>query len=141
MFHLDQVAELAGLALADAGLTLRDLDGLVVHGPQFHEAGMFVPAMVGEHLGVQLDFAEVIDLGGAQLGRRRLAGCGGDRARAVQHRAVRDPGPHGADRGARRPHGAGDEGPRFGGHSTISGRLRLRWTRPMATWRRTPATR
>ena len=65
MFHLDQVAELAGLALADAGLTLRDLDGLVVHGPQFHEAGMFVPAMVGEHLGVQLDFAEVIDLGGA----------------------------------------------------------------------------
>lgn len=65
MFHLDQVAELAGLALADAGLELRDVDGLVVHGPQFHEAGMFVPAMVGEHLGVRLDFAEVVDLGGA----------------------------------------------------------------------------
>jgi acetyl-CoA acetyltransferase len=65
MFHLDQVAELAGLALADAGLELRDLDGLVVLGPQFHEAGMFVPAMVGEHLGVRLDFAEVVDLGGA----------------------------------------------------------------------------
>jgi acetyl-CoA acetyltransferase len=26
---------------------------------------MFVPAMVGEHLGIKLDFAEVIDLGGA----------------------------------------------------------------------------
>ncbi len=65
MFHLDQVAELAGIALADAGLELREVDGLVVLGPQFHEAGMFVPAMVGEHLGVRLDFAEVIDLGGA----------------------------------------------------------------------------
>ena len=65
MFHLDQVADLAGLALADAGLTLQDLDGLVVHGPQFHEAGMFVPAMVAEHLGIRLDFGEVVDLGGA----------------------------------------------------------------------------
>jgi len=65
MFHLDQVADLAGQALADAGLALQDLDGLVVHGPQFHEAGMFVPAMVGEHLGIKLDFAEVVDLGGA----------------------------------------------------------------------------
>ena len=65
MFHLDQVADLAGLALADAGLELQQLDGLVVHGAQFHEAGMFVPAMVGEHLGIRLDFAEVVDLGGA----------------------------------------------------------------------------
>ncbi len=65
MFHLDQVAELAGMALADAGMWLQDVDGLVVHGAQFHEAGMFVPAMVGEHLGIKLDFAEVIDLGGA----------------------------------------------------------------------------
>lgn len=65
LFHLDQVAELAGMALADAGLTLQEVDGLVVHGAQFHEAGMFVPAMVGEHLGIKLDFAEVVDLGGA----------------------------------------------------------------------------
>lgn len=64
-FHLDQVADLAGVALADAGLELRDIDGLVILGPQFHEASMFVPAMVGEHLGVRLDFAEVVDLGGA----------------------------------------------------------------------------
>ena len=65
MFHLDQVAELAGLALADAGLELGDIDGLAVTGPLFHEASMFVPAMIGEYLGVRLDFAEALDLGGA----------------------------------------------------------------------------
>jgi acetyl-CoA acetyltransferase len=65
MFHLEQVADLATLALDDAGLNLRDIDGLCVIGPQFHEAGMFVPAMVGEYLGVRLDLAEVVDLGGA----------------------------------------------------------------------------
>jgi len=65
MFHLEQVADLAAQALQDAGLELQDIDGLVVQGPQFHEASMFVPAMVGEYLGLQLDFAEVIDLGGA----------------------------------------------------------------------------
>lgn len=65
MFHLDQVADLAGLALADAGLELQDLDGLVVTGAYFHEANQFVPAMVGEYLGTRLNFAEVIDLGGA----------------------------------------------------------------------------
>ncbi|HMW22155.1 MAG TPA: thiolase family protein [Burkholderiaceae bacterium] len=65
MFHLEQVADLATLALADAGLSLADVDGLVTTGPQFHEAGMFVPAMAGEYLGVRLNFAEVVDLGGA----------------------------------------------------------------------------
>lgn len=65
MFHLEQVADLAGLALADAGLALQDLDGLVVTGAHFHEANQFVPAMVGEYLGVALNFAETIDLGGA----------------------------------------------------------------------------
>lgn len=65
MFHLEQVADLGTQALADAGLTLGDVDGLVLTGPQFHEAGMFVPAMAGEYLGVRLDFAEVVDLGGA----------------------------------------------------------------------------
>jgi acetyl-CoA acetyltransferase len=65
MFHLEQVADLATHALADAGLTLADVDGLITTGPQFHEAGMFVPAMAGEYLGVRLNFAEVVDLGGA----------------------------------------------------------------------------
>ncbi len=65
MFHLEQVADLGTQALADAGLTLQDVDGLVLPGAQFHEAGMFVPAMAGEYLGVKLDYAEVVDLGGA----------------------------------------------------------------------------
>lgn len=64
MFHLDQVAELAHTALRDAGLALHDIDGLAIHGPQFHEAAMFVPAMCAEHLGLHLNFAETIDLGG-----------------------------------------------------------------------------
>lgn len=65
MFHLEQVADLATQALDDAGLSLADVDGLITMGPQFHEASCFVPAMAGEYLGVRLNFAEVVDLGGA----------------------------------------------------------------------------
>ncbi len=64
MFHLEQVADLAGRALADAGLKASDIDGMVIHGPQFHEAQVFVPAMAAEYLGLSLNFAEVVDLGG-----------------------------------------------------------------------------
>lgn len=64
MFHLEQVADLAHQALEDAGLTLQDLDGLVINGPQFHEASVFVPAMAAEYLGIEVNFAEVVDLGG-----------------------------------------------------------------------------
>ncbi len=64
MFHLEQVADLAGQALADAGLKASDLDGMVINGPHFHEASVFVPAMAAEYLGLELNFAEVVDLGG-----------------------------------------------------------------------------
>src|SRR3990167_4578734 len=64
MFHLEQVADLAAQALQDAGLNAADLDGLVINGPQFHEASVFVPAMAAEYLGLKLNFAEVVDLGG-----------------------------------------------------------------------------
>lgn len=64
MFHLEQVADLAGQALADAGLEASDLDGLVINGPHFHEASVFVPAMAAEYLGINVNFAEVVDLGG-----------------------------------------------------------------------------
>ena len=64
MFHLEQVADLAARALADAGLQAADIDGLVINGPQFHEASVFVPAMAAEYLGLNLNFAEVVDLGG-----------------------------------------------------------------------------
>jgi acetyl-CoA acetyltransferase len=65
MFHLAQAADLGRRALADAGLGLQDVDGLVITGAYFHEATQFVPAMVGEYLGIKLNFAEVVDLGGA----------------------------------------------------------------------------
>lgn len=64
MFHLEQVADLAHQALVDAGLEAKDLDGLVVSGAQFHEAEVFVPAMAAEYLGIEVNFAEVVDLGG-----------------------------------------------------------------------------
>lgn len=64
MFHLEQVADLAAQALADAGLKASDIDGLCINGPHFHEASSFVPAMAAEYLGVALNFAEVVDLGG-----------------------------------------------------------------------------
>ncbi|SDP02654.1 thiolase family protein [Pseudomonas jinjuensis] len=64
MFHLEQVADLAARALADAGLKASDLDGLVINGPLFHEASTFVPAMAAEYLGIAVNFAEVVDLGG-----------------------------------------------------------------------------
>lgn len=64
-FHLDQVAELTQMALSDAGLKFSDLNGLAVNGPWFNEAVSFVPATVAEYLGARLNFAEVVDLGGA----------------------------------------------------------------------------
>lgn len=77
MFHLEQVADLAHKALQDAGLHKDDLDGLVINGPQFHEASVFVPAMAAEYLGIEVNFAEVVDLGGctavAQIWRAAAA--------------------------------------------------------------------
>ncbi len=64
MFHLEQVADLAARALADAGLKASDIDGLCINGPHFHEASSFVPAMAAEYLGIGVNFAEVVDLGG-----------------------------------------------------------------------------
>ncbi|TMM46953.1 thiolase family protein [Colwellia ponticola] len=77
MFHLEQVADLAHKALLDAGLHKDDLDGLVINGPHFHEASVFVPAMAAEYLGIEVNFAEVVDLGGctavAQIWRAAAA--------------------------------------------------------------------
>ncbi|HSG88538.1 MAG TPA: thiolase family protein [Pseudomonadales bacterium] len=62
-FTLEQWAELAADALADAGLSIADVDGLVCS--DIREASMFVPATVVEYLGRPVNFAERIDLGGA----------------------------------------------------------------------------
>jgi acetyl-CoA acetyltransferase len=65
VFHLDQVADLARLALVDAGLAPSQIDGLCINGSFFSEARMFVPALVGEYIGLKLNFGETVDLGGA----------------------------------------------------------------------------
>lgn len=96
MFHLEQVADLGAQALLDAGIELSEVDGLILPGPLFHEANMFVPAMAAEYLGVAVDYAEVVDLGGRELGRNALARGRGDRDGTVQHRDLRDPCAHGA---------------------------------------------
>jgi acetyl-CoA acetyltransferase len=53
------------MAMADAGLVPSQIDGLAVASVGFGEVRMFVPAMVGEYLGLKLNYGEVIDLGGA----------------------------------------------------------------------------
>ncbi len=60
---LEQWADLAALALEDAGLDSRDVNGLVC--ANIRESDMFVPSTIAEYLGWQVDFAERVDLGGA----------------------------------------------------------------------------
>ena len=62
-FMLEQWMDLAAEALADAGLALGDVDGLVCG--TLREANMFLPATVVEYLGQPVKFAEFVDLGGA----------------------------------------------------------------------------
>lgn len=60
---LEQAADLALLALDDAGLTLADVDGISVRG--VYVADQFVPATVAEYLGITIGYGEAPDLGGA----------------------------------------------------------------------------
>lgn len=60
---LGMLAEVARLAIADAGLETGDIDGLVTES--FAEAPMFAPATMVEYLGIDARFAEVVDHGGA----------------------------------------------------------------------------
>jgi acetyl-CoA acetyltransferase len=62
-FTLEQWAELTRMALDDAGLAARDIDGVVCS--DIRETGMFTPATIVEYLGQPVNFAERIDLGGA----------------------------------------------------------------------------
>lgn len=60
---LEQWAELARLALEDAGIAADEVDGLVT--PMISESIGFAPATVAEYLGLEVNLAEKVDLGGA----------------------------------------------------------------------------
>lgn len=62
-FTLEQWALLAEAALADAGLSAEQVDGIVTS--HLGESEIFVPSTVAEYLGVRANFAELVDLGGA----------------------------------------------------------------------------
>ena len=63
-FTVEQWADLAADALADAGIESSEVDGICCGGDVF-EATRFVPATVAEYCGWSVNFAERLDLGGA----------------------------------------------------------------------------
>lgn len=63
MNTLEQAADLALLALADAGLTLADVDGISVRG--VYVSQQLLPSTLAEYLGVKVSFGDAPDLGGA----------------------------------------------------------------------------
>jgi acetyl-CoA acetyltransferase len=62
-FSIEQWAGLTKMALDDAGLSGNDVNGLVT--ASIRESSMFAPATVSEYLGIPVNFAEFVDLGGA----------------------------------------------------------------------------
>ena len=63
LFSLEQWARLGRECVEDAGLSPRDIDGLCTNGVA--EADLFAPATVADYLGLEVNFAERTDLGGA----------------------------------------------------------------------------
>ncbi|WP_006246005.1 thiolase family protein [Mycolicibacterium tusciae] len=62
-FTLEQWAELSAAALADAGVAAESVNGIITS--HLGESEIFVPSTVAEYLGVDANFAELVDLGGA----------------------------------------------------------------------------
>ena len=62
-FQLEQWAELAAAALADAGIAPSEVDGLVAL--DVRESRDFVPATIAEYCGWEVNLAERVDIGGA----------------------------------------------------------------------------
>lgn len=60
---IDMLARIGTAAIADAGLQLADIDGLVCH--PMGGVPMLVPSTIGETMGLRLSYAATVDLGGA----------------------------------------------------------------------------
>ena len=61
---LEQWADLAKQALEDAGIAAGEVNG-IISSSGVQGISMFVPATISEYLGAKVNFAEVVDLGGA----------------------------------------------------------------------------
>ncbi|MPZ62034.1 MAG: thiolase family protein [Propionibacteriales bacterium] len=62
-FSIEQWAQLAAEALADAGIGARRVNGIVTN--PIGESDRFASATLAEYLGIPINFGEVVDLGGA----------------------------------------------------------------------------
>lgn len=62
-FTLEQWADLARLALDDAGISPTEVNGICTAG--IRESASFVPSTIAEFLGAPVNFGEFVDLGGA----------------------------------------------------------------------------
>jgi acetyl-CoA acetyltransferase len=63
MFQLEAYARLTKEALEDAGMEIGEVDGML--STAIPESSMFAPAALAEYLGIPVNFAEIVDLGGA----------------------------------------------------------------------------
>lgn len=61
---LGMISDVAALALRDADITPDAIDGILV-GPLVGTSPQHTPAVVSEYLGLDVNFAELVDLGGA----------------------------------------------------------------------------
>lgn len=77
VLSLEQWSRLCRAAVEDAGLRVQDVNGLCATA--IAESTKFVPATVAEYLGLAVDFAEFVDLGGATA-----AGMVGRAAAAIE---------------------------------------------------------
>lgn len=81
---IDMFARIGVQAVADAGLQLSDIDGLICH--PMGGVPMLVPSTLLEEMGIRANFAETVDLGGATgagMVWRAAAAIAAGQARAV----------------------------------------------------------
>ncbi len=60
---MEVIAEVSRAAIQDAGVSIREIDGLLVD--TFNDSGLLLPSSVAEYLGLHVSFGELVDLGGA----------------------------------------------------------------------------
>lgn len=115
---MDMFAQAALEAIADAGLELSEVDGIVAH--PMGGVPMLVPSTLIESIGIRADYAEVVDLGGATgagMVWRAASAIHAGQAKAVvcvtaARRQRRSAPPEGAERPKKKPGGYSGGGDR-----------------------------